>query len=236
MSSSSTTRRDAANGAAWEALFRDAFSVEPHVRHRAFAWDSSDGRLGNAREEFEVRGYRIDESVGLVAEAGRLGPHGRANRHVEIRALEPFADEDLWASVVDVQVANRDDVFEDAVAYRAFSSGRLARLRELFQEGHGAWYVALDPGTTEVVGSCGIVVTDGRGRYQPVDTAPTHRRRGICSRLVVEASRLSTEAFATERFVIVADAGYHALGLYESLGFERRERAAGVLLMPGERL
>ena len=72
------------DGAAWEALFRDAFSEEPRVRHRAFAWDSSDGTLGNAREEFE--GYRIDESVGLVAEAGGLGLHERANRQVEIRA------------------------------------------------------------------------------------------------------------------------------------------------------
>ena len=28
--------------------------------------------------------------------------------------------------------------------------------------------------------------------------------------------------------VIVADLGYHALGLYESLGFERREHVVGV--------
>jgi len=34
------------------------------------------------------------------------------------------------------------------------------------------------------------------------------------------------------RFVIVADAGYHALGLYESLGFERTEHVSGVCLWP----
>jgi hypothetical protein len=32
--------------------------------------------------------------------------------------------------------------------------------------------------------------------------------------------------------VIVADAGYHALGLYESLGFERKEHVYGVCLPP----
>jgi hypothetical protein len=32
--------------------------------------------------------------------------------------------------------------------------------------------------------------------------------------------------------VIAADVGYHALGLYESLGFERREHVAGVCLWP----
>ena len=81
-----------------------------------------------------------------------------------------------------------------------------------------------------MAGSLGIVVTDGRGRYQAVDTALAHRRLGVASRLVVEASRLSSAVFGTERFVIVADADYHALNLYESLGFERRERVAGAAL------
>ena len=94
------------------------------------------------------------------------------------------------------------------------------------------WYVALDPETGAVAGSCGVVVTGGRGRFQVVDTALAYRRRGICSRLVVEAARRSAEDYGAERFVIVADADYHALGLYESLGFERREHVFGVCLWP----
>jgi ribosomal protein S18 acetylase RimI-like enzyme len=118
--------------------------------------------------------------------------------------------------------------------YRTFTRRGQRELRRLFEAGRGTWYVALLPGTRKVVGSCGIVVTDERGRYQAVDTALAHRRAGICSRLVVEAARLSNEAFGTEQFVIVADAGYRALGLYESLGFEPRERIGQVLLMPAE--
>jgi hypothetical protein len=34
--------------------------------------------------------------------------------------------------------------------------------------------------------------------------------------------------------VIAADASYHALGLYESLGFERLERVCGVCQQPAE--
>ena len=221
------------DGARWETLFDEAFAGEPRVRHRAFTWDRPDGELGAAREEFGARGYVLDEMVGLVAEAAGLRPHARENRDVELRALDPNGDEDLWDGVVEVQVAGRAPVFEEA-AHRTFCRGRQRELRRLFEAGHGTWYVALLPGTREVAGSCGIVVTDGRGRYKAVDTALAHRRAGICSRLVVEASRLSTEAFGTERFVIVADAGYHALGLYESLGFERRERVGEVLLMPAE--
>jgi ribosomal protein S18 acetylase RimI-like enzyme len=100
----------------------------------------------------------------------------------------------------------------------------------LFRSGRGAWYIALDGG--EVVGSCGVVVTGGRGRFQAVDTAPTHRRRGICSRLVVEATHRAADHYRVDRLVIAADPAYHALGLYESLGFERRELVSGVCRLP----
>jgi ribosomal protein S18 acetylase RimI-like enzyme len=219
------------DGMRWEALFDRAFADEPRVRHRTFAWDTIDGWLGAAREELEAHGYRVEETIGLVAEAGALRPHDRENREVEVRALDPFSEGELWDGVLELQVAGRDPVHDES-GYRAFSRARQVELRGLFQAGRGSWYVALVPGTTKVVGSCGIVVTAGRGRYQAVDTALAYRRRGICSRLVVEASRLSTAAFATERFVIAADATYHALGVYESLGFERVERVAGASLMP----
>lgn len=215
----------------WEALFAAAFADEPGVRHRAFGWDVTDGALGAAETELAPHGYLVEGMVGLVADAGGVIPHPRENREVEIHMLDPDGDEALWDGVVALQVAGRDPVFEEA-PYRAFSTARNTEQRALFRAGRGAWHVAIDPASGEVVGSCGLVVTDGRGRYQAVDTAEAHRRKGICSRLVVEAARLSEQRFGTERFVICAEPDYHALGLYESLGFERRERSAGAHLMP----
>jgi ribosomal protein S18 acetylase RimI-like enzyme len=219
----------AGDGPSWEALFDASFGDDPRVRHRTFAWDRSDGVLGAAREEFADRGYVLEESIGLVAEAGSVTPHPRANREVGVRVLDPAAgaDKELWAAVVELQVASRDEVQEEESA-RAFARVRQRDLRALFRAGRGSWYVAIDPGSDEVVGSCGVVVTGGRGRFQVVDTALAYRRRGICSRLVVAAARHATDAHGAERFVIVADVDYHALGLYESLGFERREHVFGV--------
>lgn len=221
------------DAARWEALFESEFGDEPRVRHRTFAWDRTDGVFGAAREEFAGRGYDVEESVGLVADAGQVRPHARENRDVVVRALDPAlgADEELWAEVVGLQVADRDEG-HDEQEYRAFVCARLADRRALFRAGRGAWYAAIDPARGEVAASCGVVVTDGRGRFQAVDTAVAYRRRGIASRLVVEAARRSTEVHGAERFVIVADAGYHALGLYESLGFERAEHVFGVCRWP----
>jgi hypothetical protein len=129
-------------------------------------------------------------------------PHTRENREVAVRALDPAAgaDEARWNGVVELQVAGRADG-HDEDEYRAFTRARLADRRVLFRDGRGAWYVAIDPGSDEVVASCGVVVTDGRGRFQVVNTAASQQRRGICSRLVVEAARLARDAFGAERLV-----------------------------------
>jgi ribosomal protein S18 acetylase RimI-like enzyme len=215
----------------WEALFDEVFADEPRVRHRTFAWDRTDGAAGAAYEEFAGRGYRMDESVGLVADAHQFAPHPRENRDVVVQALDPAADEPLWDAVFELQVADPDGEHEEE-SHRAFTRARLEDQRALFRAGRGAWYVAIEPASGEVAGSCGVVVTAGRGRFQAVDTALAHRRRGVSSRLVVEAARRASEDYGAERFVIVADPAYHALGLYESLGFERAEHVFGVCLWP----
>jgi ribosomal protein S18 acetylase RimI-like enzyme len=215
----------------WERLFDTEFADEPRVRHRLFGWDRIDGAAGAAREEFVPRGYELDELVGLVAERGQVRAHPRENRDVLVRALEPApgADEELWDAVVELQVAARDPHHPEQ-AHRAFARARQDDLRAHFRAGRGAWYVAVDPASGEVAASCGVVVTGERGRFQAVETAAAYRRLGIGSRLVVEAAQRS----AAERFVIVADAGYHALGLYESLGFSRREHVFAVYQRPGD--
>jgi ribosomal protein S18 acetylase RimI-like enzyme len=222
----------AGDGPRWEQLFEGEIdgSVDGH---RTFAWDTTDGSLGAARGEFLPRGYELEQTVGLVGTPDRVRPHPRANREVSVVAVDPAegADLDLWEQVPRLQAAGRDPRLAEG-PYLAFARARQRDLRRLFQAGRGAWYVALAPGGREVVASCGLVVTGGRGRYQAVDTAEAHRRRGISSRLVVAAAHHAAEHFRAEHLVIAADPDYHALGLYESLGFERAERVAGAFRPP----
>jgi len=221
----------AGDGARWERRFEAEFGDEPGVEHVTFAWDRVDGALGAAAAEFVSRGYELEQTVGLVATAEGVRQHPRENRDVVVRTLDPDADQDLWDQVVELQVASREDRFDEQ-AYRDFCRRRLEDRRALFRAGRGAWYAATGPGEREVLGSCGVVVTGGRGRFQAVDTAAAHRRKGICSRLVVEAANRAARLHGADRFVIAADPGYHALGLYESLGFRRTERVAGVYRVP----
>lgn len=214
----------------WETLFAAEFADQPLSVHRTFGWDVTDDEIGAAESEFVAHGYDLERNAALVARPDQLVDHPRANREVEIRALDPRADEPLWDAVVELQLAGRDPERYPPEAERGFTERRLAELRDLFAAGRGAWYVALLQG--KVVGSCGIVVTDGRGRYQTVDTAERFRRQGICSRLLVEAARDAAPRFGAEQLVITADPDYHALGLYASLGFAETERCAAVCRLP----
>ncbi|HTY97433.1 MAG TPA: GNAT family N-acetyltransferase [Solirubrobacteraceae bacterium] len=223
------------DGERWEQLFEAEFSATPGVDHRAFGWEGTDAAEGEARAEFAARGYELEQLVGLLAAKGGARAHPRENREVTIAPLDPRpgAEPELWEQVMAIWSASSEEEEPgDLEARRAFVRRRLGELRALFVAGSGSWYVALEGDPGEVVGCCGIVAAGPVGRFQSVDTRADRRRRGICSRLVVEACRHSERHYGVERFVLVADAGYHALGLYESLGFEPVERIACVKLDP----
>jgi hypothetical protein len=171
----------------WEALFEEVFGDDPQVRHRTFAWDRTDGVVGAAQHEFVPRGYDLQASIGLVADPHQLVAHPRENRDVVVQALDPAvgADEALWDAVVELQVAGREDGHEEN-AYRSFARARIHDLRALFRAGRGAWYVAIEPSTGEVVGSCGVVVTAGRAGSRrwtlPWPTGVAESPRGSWSR------------------------------------------------------
>lgn len=223
------------DGERWEALFAEEFADE-RITHRTFAWDRTDDERGAVDAEFLARDYDLELSVGMIAAPEEIHPHPRANADVQVTALDPRVggpDEGRWEQVVDLQVDARDmERLPTEEPHRVFSRARQAELREMFRAGLGAWYVALDGDV--VAGSMGIVVTGGRARYQAVDTAVTHRRRGICSRLLVDAARHAVASYAATDLVIVADPEYHAAGIYESVGFRHVERVCGVC-RPSER-
>jgi ribosomal protein S18 acetylase RimI-like enzyme len=221
----------AGEGELWEALFTEAFAERPEVTHRAFGWDRTDGVIGAAQTELVTRGYELEVTTGLTATPMEIHPHSRANAEVEVRALDPApgGDEPLWDQVLELQLANAPGELHNDY-HRTFLATRQRDQRERFRAGDGAWYVALHDHT--VVGSLGIIVSGGRARYQTVDTAAAHRGRGVATRLVVDAARHTASRHEVERFVIAADPDYHAISIYESVGFSRAERVTGALRKP----
>jgi GNAT superfamily N-acetyltransferase len=221
------------DGERWERIFDEAFAGHSEVTHRSFAWDRTDGAAGDADRELLTRGYELEQTTGLIATPSEIRPHARANEVADVRVLDPASDEQLWDQVIAVQLAQAGHEHGDAEYNETFLRRRQTTLRDLFRNGRGAWYVAVLDG--EVAASLGIVVTGARARYQTVDTAQAHRRKGLATRLVVDAAAHAASNHAIDHFVMAADPDYHAIGIYESVGFRPRERVVGALLKPAQR-
>ncbi|MBO0767750.1 MAG: GNAT family N-acetyltransferase [Solirubrobacterales bacterium] len=202
--------------ARWEGAF-DA-ELPPAVKRRSFGWDTGDGSLGEAATEFPAPDYELEQLVTLAASPAKIAPP--RDPSIPVRMLDPDADAELWTGVQELWEEDNDS--EEPAAYREFAKRRLEELRELFRAGRGGWFVALDG--ERVVGSLGVVVADELARYQNVSTRASHRRRGIASTLVSAAAAQIAARHPIQQLVIVADPDYHAIGLYERLGFQRRER------------
>src|SRR5213076_1053190 len=96
---------------------------------------------------------------------------------------------------------------EHSDAYRQFLSRRSAWQARLIERGTATWYGAFDGGA--LVGSLGLVSFDRIARFQDVQTAPTHRKRGIASALLAAATRTNAE-----RYVILAEPNTAASRVY----------------------
>ncbi len=151
--------------------------------------------------------------------AATMLPPARLNRSADIRILDGDNESD-WEAAIALQVANNTD--EEPVGYKQFLTRRMAAMRKLQLNGHGAWFGAFIDGL--MVSGCGVF-TDGSGvaRYQSVDTHPDYRRQGLAATLVNAAGTHALSALGASTLVIVADPENGADRLYRSVGFTETE-------------
>ena len=200
-------------------LFAGEFPAAAHV---AWGIDTVDGTVG-ADDELVAAGFHVGRDTVLTASALQ-----RPARPADAE-LRPVESGDDWSQALALHIACADPADEHVT--EEFLAGWVAAARALCDRGHATWFGAFDDG--ELLSSLGIV-SDGSGlaRFQSVETHPEARRRGLASALVHHAGRTALDDGAT-RLVIVADPGYHAIGIYRSLGFVESETQVQLTRPPG---
>ncbi len=197
----------------WTRRFHEELGGDPRIKHVTLRWDGTVGDTG-ARPELEAAGFRIE--VDQVMTARTLVATSAA---VEIRPLRPSE----IPAIADLGFALGDRHDE---SYRGFLQRRAAWKRQLVESGEACFWGAFDAGI--LVGSLGLVPLGDVARYQDVQTAASHRKRGIASALLAAAAR----DVQCDRFVIVAIPGSEAARVYERLGFQTIERTASACRNP----
>src|SRR5512140_3296021 len=199
-------------------LFAREVAVDPAIRHVTLCWDGVTGELG-AAGELAGAGFAIDTTLVMTARTVHAAavPPG-----IELRLLGP----DELARAAELAFAVGGDEHE---ATRQFLHRRAAWQRDLVTRGAAHFWGAFDDRT--LVGSLGLVKLGRLGRYQDVQTAPSHRRRGIASALLSAAAGEATRA-GVEQLVIKTRSGSEAGRVYERVGFRTIERTVSACREP----
>ncbi|MDH5674485.1 MAG: GNAT family N-acetyltransferase [Myxococcales bacterium] len=210
----------------WMRLFSTELG-DLRSRHRVFRIDSADGQAGHSAP-FLKAGFTIERMHVLTADA--VVPPPRVHTGIEVR---PVASEAEWRAVLelDVQTAVLDQDHDDTPAHRQFRKRRVDSHHAMQEQGLGHVWGAFLGGT--LVAKLGLFHVDELSRFQNIATDYAHRRRGICGTLVYEVCRQSLQARPARRLVMCAVEGYHASGIYQSVGFRVRERHVDLLRPPG---
>jgi RimJ/RimL family protein N-acetyltransferase len=208
------------DAAVWLAAFDAEIAREqPLSTHLAFGVDTPQPWALPA--DFAAVELVLDPATVLGMQPWQLRPPRRdVDASFRIRPLDLSAELD---QAVELQVASDMGGFEPA-GYRVFRQRQMARYAAMAKAGLGHWFgvLANTPAGPQLVADCGLF-SDGStlGRFQFVSTHPAWRRRGLCTALIHTVCRHGFEAMGLRRLVIVADPDDVAIGLYQSLGFQR---------------
>lgn len=206
------------DAAHWINLFKEEFP-DPRIYHVTLGWDSASSEVGSVTE-FTSQGYELQANAVLAAKSVKIPP-----RYNEQLIVRPLKTSDEWNQMVELQIDSALDNLpkqEWEKFYRAQSS----RYQAMTQANLGNWYGGYLE--NKLVAGLGIYHSAGIGRFQIVCTHPEYRRRGVCGTLVYRASLHAFEKMGVHELVMCADPGYHAINIYESVGFIRQQIEYGV--------
>ena len=200
----------------YQALFPTA-----DYGHIAIGWHEPDL---DATQPFLDRGFQLDHCHVSTSSAVPFPIH-------PCSGLEVLADlgDDDWEATVQMSLGERAPI-HDAAAFERFVRKQVEVRRRQVAAGLLTWFVArLED---QVVGSMGLFVQDGVGRFQDVATHRDFRGRGVCSTLLSEVCRRGIEQLGAEQLVLLADVDGAAWRIYLAHGFEARDAVCGVWLPP----
>ena len=194
---------------------------DSRVQHLAYGIDVSEPFELPA--DFAAAGLALSEESVLQIAAHQLRPASLADGFT-VRPLRLPKEAGL---VVDAQVAS-DAGEHEPQSYRRHREKMMERYGAMSCAAWGHWFgvFAHTPTGERLVADCGLYA-DGPlsqqtpGRFQHVSTHPAWRRRGLCRAMIHAVCRHGFEQMGLQHLVMQADPHEVAIGIYESLGFQR---------------
>ncbi|MEP7297920.1 MAG: GNAT family protein [Burkholderiales bacterium] len=206
------------DAARWLASFKaEIADAQPESRHLAFGVNAAQPFALPA--DFAAVGLSLFASTVLTLHRDALRMPRPAPDPAQYR-IEKLALPAQAPQAVELHVASDEGAHEPVADYRLFRERQMLRYGAMERAGLGHWFGVFTR-EGELVADCGLFRDGTLGRFQHVSTHPSWRRRGLCTALVHAVCQHGFETMGLQTLVIVADPDDVAIGLYESVGFER---------------
>ena len=189
--------------------------------HIAIGWHAPNLQ---ASEPFLRRGFQLDHCH--VSVSSSVPKPSRKLEQLEV--VEAQTDED-WNAICQLSLADRDPIHSHE-GYESFVRQQILTRRTLVREGSMTWFVGKLQG--KVVGSMGLHIADGAGRFQDVVTHKDYRGRGVCGTLLTEVCRRGLEELGAQTLVLLASVDGPGWRIYQAHGFVASDSVCGVWLPP----
>lgn len=219
----------------WIETFHREFT-DPRIYHITLAWDpvmSETGREFGDVSGFVNRGYlleskevlALDARVIAKANANGLGSTHEPKNFNKALRVRPLESDDEWERMIQVQVGSSHGHLSRS-SWESFYRDQSHRYKAMAKAGLGHWFGGFFE--DELVAGLGIFCRERLARFQTVCTDPKFQRRGFCATIVFESMRQILRSHSIDTFVMCADPDYHAIRIYESVGFVRQAQEHGV--------
>jgi ribosomal protein S18 acetylase RimI-like enzyme len=196
-----------------ESRFKTHFETvinQHHVSFKLMSKPSDELLQVYLQDEYEYDKLAVMTYVGAKNIASVLEP--------KIGTIRTFNSNSDWEQWAKNEIEERPMIYTEA-SFKEYLFARVDVYKELAAKGFGDFYGVFENG--ELLASAGLYIFDEIGRFQQVRTMEKARRQGICKALIQFMH--TQNASQMQEAVIVADEAYHALKLYEGLGFKSKQ-------------
>ena len=205
----------------WVEETRRVFGSEQ--QHLVFSWDSEEkGKI----DAFLEHGFRYVQLLAMTLRSENRQVAQSCSENIVFRNITKDWE---WEAVIQLQIrTGLENEPDDPMKMEAFQRQKFDAYRKLQRKGMGQWWGAFDAGV--LVADLGLFFDfeRGLGRFQSVETAKEHRRKGLCSALLQHSLLWAKHEHSVRMLVIVAEKDSEAEHLYRSLGFEGKDINHGV--------
>lgn len=208
----------------WELIFREYFNPDVS-KHYTFTFEINKHtkplilEAKKKKYDIEIEAYMACNTFNFAIPL--------TNDHYGIKEIKTKNDWMAYELFFD-EVSKENDWYDPINGTKEL----FAKTRKTTQELGIQWFCIYSKFDNEILGTLGIFKNERIFRLQNIMVHPNHRRKKLATYLLSYIINLVLKAHDADGLVLITSKDYHAIDLYEKLGFKKFGEFASLMKFP----